>query len=170
VTGANDNRTVDGGALSSGTEVDVVIEVPRGSFVKRGSAGQVDFISPLPCPFNYGSVPAYIGLEGDLLDALVLGRRLPLGAHVRVKVWGAVSLTDRGMTDDKLICSDHRVTEAERRMVLRFFRFYATCKGLLNVWRRRPGRNACEGWSDAMDALSRAKPRDDSWHGSPVDF
>src|SRR5438093_3331030 len=106
-------------------EVEVVIEVPRGSFLKRGSTGHIDFISPLPCPFNYGSVPAYIGLEGDLLDALVLGPRLPLGARVRVKAWGAVILTDRGMTDDKLICSDRRVTAAQRRRVLRFFRFYA---------------------------------------------
>ena len=161
---------VDGEAWGSGSEVGVVIEVPRGSFVKRGSTGQVDFISPLPCPFNYGSVPAYIGLEGDLLDALVLGPRLPLGTHLRIMAWGAVTLTDRGMTDDKLICSEHRVTAAERRRVLRFFSFYAKCKGLLNVWRRRPGRNACEGWCSATHALARARPRDDSWCGSPVDF
>src|SRR5215510_5929974 len=56
-------------------ELEVVIEVPRGSFLKRGSTGHVDFISPLPCPFNYGSVPQYLGLEGDLLDAVVLGPR-----------------------------------------------------------------------------------------------
>ena len=167
---AHDSRFVDGERRPSEPEVDVVIEVPRGSFIKRGSTGQVDFISPLPCPFNYGSVPAYLGLEGDLLDALVLGPRIPLGAHVRVKAWGAVMLTDRGMTDDKLICSDHRVTAAEQRTVLRFFRIYAGCKGLLNVWRRRPGRNACDGWCDVMHALARARPRDDSWHGSPVDF
>ena len=43
-------------------EVEVVIEVPRGSFLKRGSTGHIDFISPLPCPFNYGSVPIYLGL------------------------------------------------------------------------------------------------------------
>lgn len=167
---ADDNRTAEGETLSSGTEMDVVIEVPRGSFIKRGSTGQVDFISPLPCPFNYGSVPAYIGLEGDLLDALVLGPRLPFGAHIRAKAWGAVILTDRGMTDDKLICSSHRITAAERRMVLRFFSFYAKCKGLLNVWRRRPGRNACEGWCDVTQALARARPRDDSWRESPIEF
>jgi inorganic pyrophosphatase len=170
VKSANGNPTVDGEVLPSQSEVDVVIEVPRGSFIKRGSTGQVDFISPLPCPFNYGSVPAYIGLEGDLLDALVLGPRLPLGTRVRVKAWGAVTLTDRGMTDDKLICSDHCVTAAERRMVLRFFCCYAKCKGLLNVWRRRPGRNACEGWCEVTHALARARPRDDLWRGSPVDF
>ena len=94
----DDNQSFDDEA-SSGSEVDVVIEIPRGSFIKRGSTGQVDFISPLPCPFNYGSVPAYIGLEGDLLDALVLGPRLSLGAHVRVKAWGAVILTDRRQAD-----------------------------------------------------------------------
>src|SRR5882757_6733993 len=87
-------------------EVEVVIEVPRGSFLKRGSTGHIDFISPLPCPFNYGSVPSHLGLEGDLLDAVVLGPRLPLGAQRRVRAWGAVILTDRGMTDEKLICSD----------------------------------------------------------------
>lgn len=150
--------------------MDVVIEVPRGSFIKRGSTGQVDFISPLPCPFNYGSVPAYIGLEGDLLDALVLGPRLPFGTHLRVKAWGAVILTDRGMTDDKLVCCVHPVTAGERQMVLRFFSFYAKCKGLLNVWRRRPGRNACDGWCDVQHALARARPRDDLWRGSAVDF
>ena len=151
-------------------EVDVVIEVPRGSFLKRGSSGRVDFISPLPCPFNYGSVPNYLGLEGDLLDAVVLGPRLPLGAQVRVKAWGAVILTDRGMTDDKLVCSDHPLKPLERRYVLRFFHFYARCKGLLNAWRRRPGRNACEGWSEAAQALARARPRDDTWQGPPVEF
>lgn len=151
-------------------EVDVVIEIPRGSFLKRGSTGHVDFISPLPCPFNYGSVPSYLGLEGDLLDALVLGPRLPLGTQIRVKAWGAVILTDRGMTDDKLICGDHALNRSERRKVLRFFHFYAKCKGLLNAWRRRPGRNACEGWCEAVQALARAQPRDDSWQGPRVKF
>ncbi len=151
-------------------EVEVVIEIPRGSFLKRGSTGRVDFISPLPCPFNYGSVPTFLGLEGDLLDALVLGPRLPLGTRIRVKAWGAVTLTDRGMTDDKLICSDRTPSPAERQNVLRFFRFYAKCKGLLNIWRRRPGRNACEGWCEARYALARARPRHDAWKGPPVEF
>jgi inorganic pyrophosphatase len=151
-------------------EVDVVIEVPRGSFLKRGSTGHVDFVSPLPCPFNYGAVPNYIGLEGDLLDAVVLGPRLPFGTRTRVKAWGAVTLTDRGMVDDKLICSRNPMDASERRRVLRFFHFYAKCKGLLNVWRRRPGRNACEGWCAARQAIARARPRDESWHGPPIEF
>ena len=151
-------------------ELDIVIEVPRGSFLKRGSTGHVDFISPLPCPFNYGSVPAYVGLEGDLLDALVLGPRLPSGARLRVKAWGAITLTDRGMQDDKLVCSDRPVTASQRRDVLQFFHFYAKCKRLLNLWRRRPGRNACEGWCSADYAIARARPRNAAWRGPTVEF
>ena len=151
-------------------EVEVLIEVPRGSFLKRGSTGHVDFVSPLPCPFNYGSVPQYVGLEGDLLDAVVLGPRLPFGTRTRLRAWGAVVLTDRGMTDDKLICSRQPLSPRQRRTVLRFFRFYAKCKGLLNLLRQRPGRNACEGWLDADQAIARARTRDGTWRGPPVPF
>ncbi len=158
------------GARPAAPEVEVVIEIPRGSFLKRGSSGRIDFISPLPCPFNYGSVPRYVGMEGDLLDALVLGPRLPLGARLRVRAWGAVTLTDRGMQDDKLVCSDRPVTATQRRDLLRFFHFYAKCKGLLNLWRRRPGRNACEGWRAADDAIARARPRNAMWCGPDVGF
>jgi inorganic pyrophosphatase len=167
---ADCNEQADHQALSVPPVVEVIIEVPRGSFLKRGSTGKVDFISPLPCPYNYGSVPSYLGLEGDLLDALVLGPRLPLGKRIRVKVWGAVTLIDRGLADDKLICSDVSPDPAQRKQILRFFHFYAKCKGLLNIWRGRPGRNACEGWCEAAHALARARPRDDRWPGPPPDF
>jgi len=151
-------------------EIEVVIEIPRGSFLKRGSTGHIDFVSPLPCPFNYGSVPRYLGLEGDLLDAVVLGPRLSAGTRLTVKAWGAVILVDRGMADDKLICSEGPVSALQRQRVLRFFRFYARCKALLNRWRRRPGRNACDGWCEAGAALARARPRDTAWRGPPVEF
>ena len=147
-----------------------MIEIPRGSFIKRGSTGHVDFFSPFPCPFNYGSVPAYLGMEGDLLDALVLGPRLSSGVRRRVKTWGAITLTDRGMQDDKLVCSDAPPSAAQRAEVLEFFGFYAKCKGLLNILRLRPGRNACEGWIDASAALARAQLRDASWRGPLVGF
>ena len=150
--------------------VEVVIEIPRGSFLKRGSTGKIDFISPLPCPFNYGSVTDYIGLDGDLLDAVVLGPRLPLGTRIQVKPWGAVVMMDRGLTDDKLICAEYSPGAPQRRNVLRFFHFYASCKGLLNIWRGRQGRNACEGWCEASDAFARARPRNNSWRGPLLQF
>jgi len=101
---------------------------------------------------------------------VVLGPRLARGSRVEVNAWGAVTLTDRGMSDDKLICSREPLSGGERRRVLRFFRLYAKCKGLLNWLRRRPGRNACEGWCDAGEAIARAQPRDATWRGPPVPF
>ena len=153
-------------------ELEVVIEIPRGSFLKRGSTGRLDFLSPLPCPFNYGSVPAYLGLEGDLLDAVVLGPRLKRGSRIRVAPVGAVGVTDRGMYDDKLICALHPISRRQRLWILRFFRLYARCKGLLNLFRGCSGRNACDGWCSADAAIARAQPRnaDEPWEGPEVPF
>ena len=151
-------------------ELEVLIEVPRGSHLKRSSTGHVTFLSPLPCPYNYGCVPTHIGLEGDLLDALVLGPRLEFGTRLRLKAWGAIVLTDRGMSDDKLVCGARQPSPAECERVLRFFRFYARCKGFMNFVRGRPGRNACEGWTTAAQALARARPRDDRWAGPQIGF
>ena len=152
-------------------QLDVVIEIPRGSFLKRGSTGKVDFISPFPCPFNYGSVDNYIGLEGDLLDAVVLGPRLQRGKRVTVHAVGAVGLTDRGMYDDKIICTTNPAFTGRRFPVVLFFRFYAKCKGILNFFRGRPGRNVCNGWCDASEAISRARPRKDTkWESPAIPF
>ena len=102
-------------------EVEVVIEIPRGSFLKRGSDGSIDFVSPLPCPYNYGSIHQYIGGEGDYLDAVVLGPRLCAGSRVLVNAYGAVGLSERFMYDDKLICATEPITATQRAAVLRFF-------------------------------------------------
>jgi len=152
-------------------ELEVVIEIPRGSFLKRGSTGQLDFVSPFPCPFNYGSIDQYLGLEGDLLDAVVLGSRLRRGQRVAVRAFGAVGLTDRGMYDDKLICSRHPLGDRQRALIILFFEIYAKCKGLLNYFRGRRGRNACEGWCDAQQAIARAHPRKEiEWKGPIIPF
>jgi len=152
-------------------QLQVVIEIPRGSFLKRGSTGELDFVSPLPCPFNYGSVENYIGLEGDLLDAVVLGTRLRRGERISVFAVGAIGLTDRGMYDDKIICTTDPATTIRRYPIVLFFRFYAKCKAILNLFRGRPGRNACNGWGDAGEAISRAQPRKDSdWTGPVIPF
>jgi inorganic pyrophosphatase len=150
--------------------VEVIIEIPRGSFLKRGSTGKLDFISPLPCPFNYGSIPAFIGLDRDLLDAVVLGPRLPRGAKVKVHAWGAVRMIDGGLYEDKLICSCSPIPPWKQRMILLFFMIYAKAKILLNLTKGRWGRNSCEGWHEAESALARAIPRANvNWKG-PTTF
>ena len=138
--------------------VEVVIEIPRWSFLKRGGSGHIDFISPLPCPYNYGAIHSHIGGEGDYLDAVVLGPRLPLGSRVQVSAWGSVGMSERYMYDDKLICSVAPVTPRQQRHILHFFHAYARCKGLLNSLRGQRGRARCEGWDDASAAIARAVP------------
>lgn len=155
--------------------LEVTIEIPRGSFRKVGSTGKLDFLSPLPCPFNYGSVRTLLGLEGDLLDAVVLGPRLAAGTRVWVSAQGAVGLHDRGLYDDKLICSLRPLSasqlDQQRRLALAFFLLYGWAKRALNLWRGRPGRTGLKGWVAAEDALARARPvLRSGWRGAPIPF
>lgn len=144
------------------------MEVPRWGFIKRGSNGRIDFVSPLPCPYNYGSVPGLLGLEGDLLDALVLGPRLPRGARVRARVFGAIGLRDRDQYDDKLVCALRAPAPRDLRRVERFFRFYGWAKGWLNRLRGQPGSTHSQGWSDWRQALENAVPVPEGRRRGPV--
>jgi len=143
---------------SASPVVEVLVEIPRGSFVKRGSRGDIDFVSPLPCPFNYGSVRQYLGGDGDFLDAIVLGARLPRGALVRVPARGAVKMSERHVSEDKLVCAAEPVGARQRRHILSFLRWYARCKSILNAARGRIGQVRCEGWGDASAAIGRSRP------------
>ena len=152
-------------------KVEVVIEIPRGSFLKRGRTESVDFISPFPCPFNYGSIEDYIGGDGDLLDAVVLGPRLSRGKTATVIAYGAIGLTDRGMYDDKLICSTKPLETWQRHLVLIFFHIYAISKRMLNFYRGKSGYTYCNGWRSAANAIARAHPRKDmDWKGPVIPF
>ena len=47
----------------------------------------------------------------------------------------------------------HPLSPTEQRRVLRFFHFYARRKGLLNIWRHRPGRNGVGGLGERFRPL-----------------
>lgn len=127
----------------------VLIEVPKGGFVKRRADGSIDFVSPAPCPFNYGCVPGVVGGDGDPLDALVLGPRLAAGASVDRQVHAVVRFVDAGRVDDKLVCADHPPSRGERAAVVAFFRVYAQAKRLLYLGRSAAaGPTALIGWQD----------------------
>ena len=150
--------------------VRAIIEVPKWGFVKRGGR-RVDFVSPLPCPYNYGCVPDRIGLDGDLLDVLVVGPRYARGTSLTVTVYGAIGMSERGYYDDKLVGSTRPLTRFQARRVLWFFHCYAFCKGVLNILRNaRGGFARCRGWGDADTAYDRSTPRADSWHGPTIPF
>ncbi len=118
--------------------IEVLIEVPRFSFVKRDHEGRVQLVSPVPCPFNYGSLPGTRSADGDPIDALVLGRRRHRGERVRVPARGVVRFVDAGAADPKWICSEAELTAADLRSVVQFFSLYVVAKRALNGLLRRP--------------------------------
>ncbi len=131
---------------TTGRSVEVVVEVPRFGFVKRTPRGDVDFVSPVPCPVNYGSIPDTLAEDGDPLDAVVLGPRLSRGARGTFAVRGVVRFVDAGQTDDKLVCKSSPLSRLDRALVVSFFRVYALAKGALNRARGRRGATRCLGF------------------------
>jgi len=122
-----------------------VIESPRGSFVKRLADGGVDFVSPLPCPYNYGSLPGTVGGDGDPIDAIVLGPRLRVGTRVSLPVVAEVDFVDEGQIDTKLVLSATPLTRGQRRALIAFFTLYVLAKRGLARVRGRQGEIAFRG-------------------------
>lgn len=124
-------------------DVEVLIEVPRYGLVKRelrpDGGFRLDYVSPVPCPFNYGAVPDEPGADGDPVDAVVLGPTLAMGTRVRVPVWGEVRFVDAGLDDPKLICGERPPTPGDRLRLSQFFRVYAIVRAGLNLARGRRG-------------------------------
>ena len=110
------------------SETDIVVEVSRGDFVKRRSDGSVDYVSPVPAPFNYGSVPGTLAPDGDATDAVLLGPTRRRGETVRATVYGVVHLLDDGHPDDKLVCAARPPTASEWLLVRAFFRVWVVAK------------------------------------------
>ena len=123
----------------------VTIETPKFSFIKRKDNGSIDYISPFPCPFNYGSVPGTLSGDGDREDAVVLGKRLKMGVTLEVPVVAVVRFVDKGEDDPKYICSYYKITNSEKMIVVGFFKFYAFAKGLLNKLRGKKGKTKFAG-------------------------
>lgn len=143
-----------------GETCEVVIEYPRWSAVKRRGDGSVDFVSPIPCPYNYGHVPGVLSGDGDPLDAVVLGPRLAAGARLRVRVVGVIDFVDAGQADPKVICSaSGRWTAGQRRGLELFFSVYALGKRALAAARGLRGPTRFAGWLARADAEAGRRDR-----------
>ena len=135
--------TDDGSPLPR--RVRVVIDTPRLGFLKRRDDGAIDFVSPLPSPFNYGSVPGTSGTDGDCIDAIVLGPRLPRGAEVERDLVAVARFVDAGVPDPKWICADRPLGVADRALIAIFFALYVRLKRVLNAARGRTGTTVYDG-------------------------
>lgn len=114
----------------------VRIEVPKGALTKRDATGRVELYSPLPCPFNYGSLPHSLAPDGDPLDAVLLGPRLAFGAHAQASLQAVLHFIDAGRSDPKLILSPTPLRPSERAQVRAFFALYAAVKRALHPTQR----------------------------------
>jgi len=130
----------------TGEALTVVIDVPRGSFIKRDDDGAADFVSPIPCPFNYGHVPGTLADDGDALDAVVLGPKLSLGSTAQVATRARVDFIDAGRSDPKWICANAPLSRFDRLQVAAFFRCYAVAKRVINRVRGKRGPTRYLGW------------------------
>jgi inorganic pyrophosphatase len=92
-------------------DVQVVIEIPAGSFTKYELDAKTGLIfvdrfqsMSVLYPTNYGSIPSTVGPDGDPLDALVITRQ-PIypGALIRVRPIGVLKMIDGGEVDDKIV-------------------------------------------------------------------
>jgi inorganic pyrophosphatase len=127
-------------------DLTVVIDVPRGSFIKRDDDGMIDFVSPIPCPFNYGHVPGTLADDGDAVDVVVLGPRRSLGSTAQVATRARIDFIDAGRSDPKWICSDAPLSRLDRIQVAAFFRCYAVAKRMINRVRGKRGPTRYLGW------------------------
>lgn len=137
---------------AKGPVVPVRIEVTKGSHLKRNSHGRVEFVSPLPCPYNYGSILDTVGDDGDALDAVCLGPKLPHGSEVWGQVLGIIAFWDQGVADHKVICrvvdgeaSAAPLSRLERGGIQAFFSVYAKAKRLSGPLLRDPAESVGEG-------------------------
>lgn len=93
------------------TNVDVVIEIPKGSNVKYEYDKERHMIicdrvlhTPMKYPFNYGFIPNTLSEDGDPLDVVILmDDELVPGCMIKCKVLGYLDTKDDAGNDPKLI-------------------------------------------------------------------
>lgn len=111
--------------------LEVIIEIQAWSFRKTvlqpdGSL-RVEFWSPLPCPFNYGTAVGMPSADGDGQDVIVIGGRLRPGARLSVTPRLRVVFSDQGLPDDKLVARwDGRALGLADHLGVRVFCFVYT--------------------------------------------
>eukprot|EP00276_Gloeochaete_wittrockiana_P003542 CAMPEP_0184657108 /NCGR_PEP_ID=MMETSP0308-20130426/16981_1 /TAXON_ID=38269 /ORGANISM="Gloeochaete witrockiana, Strain SAG 46.84" /LENGTH=242 /DNA_ID=CAMNT_0027094517 /DNA_START=42 /DNA_END=767 /DNA_ORIENTATION=+ len=129
-------------------QLEVVIEISKWGFTKKKADGSVDFFSPIPTPFNYGSVPS-LGTagDGDPQDALVLGPKLPSGHTASYPAYGLVKFTDGGSIDNKIVLNQVPSVPSgfDKFSVNMFFTVYGVCKKILNTVQGKQGETHYAG-------------------------
>lgn len=84
--------------------LDMVLEQPRGTFVRRDAQGKRMYVSPLPLPFHYGACPSQLAEDGSGLDVILLGGgNYAVGDRIGVTPVGVADFQDGPDWDPKVI-------------------------------------------------------------------
>ena len=152
------------------TEMNVIIEIPRGSKNKYEIDKKTGLIAldraahtAQDFPFDYGFVPQTLWDDGDALDVIVLAT-FPLypGILVRVRPIALMNMIDDGDADDKIIAvpiSDPRWDDVQdlgdinKHTLKEIDHFYSTYKKLQNKVVEVKG---FKGKDKAVEAFDRA--------------
>jgi inorganic pyrophosphatase len=146
-------------------EIEVVVEVPRGSRNKYeldhdSGAIWLDrmLFTATQYPADYGSIPGTLAPDGDPLDALVLLEEPTFpGCHVRGRVVGVFRMRDEKGDDDKVVAvpaTDPRwedvadVSDLPEHLTREIGHFFEVYKEL------EPGKQTdARGWRGADEAV-----------------
>ena len=147
-------------------QVNVVVEIPRGSNVKYEIDEETGFVfvdrflyTPTYYPFNYGFIPQTRGDDGDPLDALVVTEEpvFPMSV-IRSRPIGVLLMVDEKGPDAKIVAvparhvdpnysdvdSVEQLPEFTRRQIEHFFQHYKESE---------PGKFVTiGGWKDSKHA------------------
>lgn len=155
----------------SSDEINVIIEIPRGSHNKYEIDKETGMIaldrvlySAQAFPFDYGFVPKTLWDDGDALDVIVLTTNpLASGILVRVRPVALMNMTDSGEEDSKIIAvpiDDPRwnnvkdLADINPHTIKEIEHFYSTYKQLQ---KKEVIVRGFKGAADAKEAFQRGK-------------
>ncbi len=159
------NKVLEVGDYNNG-EVNTVIEIPMGSFLKIEwdrirAAFVLDRVEPsiYAKPVNYGFIPQTIDEDGDELDTLVVcDSPIPTGVWLKTKIIGVLNFEDDGEADYKIIVvpDDDRNTgdgiislsDLGARWQEKIEQHFTHYKDL-----KKPGTTKVLGWGDKAQAI-----------------
>lgn len=161
----NDDGTVNAVIeIPTGTNAKYMIDHETGQLIWEQRNGRPRVVDYLGYPGNYGIVPSTMwsrdrGGDGDPLDVLVLGTPVARGAVLRVRLVGALRLTDAGAQDDKWIAvraePDYRGPFRDVRDLAELDGRYPGVREILERWFSSydaEDETSIEGWIDAAEA------------------
>lgn len=173
---ADFNAVLTPGDYQNGT-VNVVVEIPQGSFLKiewdrDRAAFMLDRVEPsiYAKPVNYGFIPQTQDEDGDELDVLVVcDEPIPTGVWLQATIIGVLNFIDDGEADHKIVVvpADDRNTgdsiksldDLGNRWKQKITEHFSHYKDL-----KKPGSTVVEGWGDAEAAKAIVAESIERWN------